>query len=209
MISKNIIQRVVFVKYWSSIWTGFTVDINEKQYLISAKHIFEGLHCEGVIEILQKGEWKTLAVSPIFCGDNNLDLIAFSFWETKITPSDSLDYWSKSSYLSQDVYFLWFPYWLKINDNNWVNNHFPFPFVKKWIISAFDFENEYFFIDAHNNSWFSGWPVVVIKPWTNDMCVAWVVHWFIPDNQTRENSGIAIAYSIDPIIMAIETIFYA
>ena len=129
-------------------------------------------------------------------------MIGFSFWDTKITPALPLNYWLNGCVLWQDVYFLWFPYWFKA-DSAWLNGYYPFPFVKGWILSAFNMKEKHFFIDAHNNSWFSGWPVIFLRTWEKDLSIGWVIHWFISDVQTNENSWIALAYNIDPIIEAI------
>ena len=43
MLTTNIIQRVVFVSYNGLTGTAFTIEKNERQYLVSAKHVFFGL----------------------------------------------------------------------------------------------------------------------------------------------------------------------
>ena len=62
--------------------------------------------------------------------------------------------------LSQDVYFLGFPYDLT-NDGGTINRNFPIPLIKKGILSAIQVgEVKTLLLDGHNNPGFSGGPVV-------------------------------------------------
>lgn len=61
--------------------------------------------------------------------------------------------------LSEDVYFLGFPFGLS-NDSADLNAQFPIPLVKKGIISAFSGKDSPILLDGHNNPGFSGGPVV-------------------------------------------------
>jgi len=201
MVSSDILQRVIQIKYGTVLWTGFTIDLGSKQYIITAKHVFSQMTAVNSIEFLYEGQWSTLSVTPIFCENSDIDIVALDFWEWHLTPQYPLDYWIVSMSYSQDVYFLGFPYWLRMD--SWaMNNQLPFPFVKKGIVSSFDFEHKRFYIDAHNNSWFSGWPVI-FNTVGGGVQVSGVIHGFIPDTNTGENSGIAIAYNLDSIIDAI------
>ena len=67
-------------------------------------------------------------------------------------------------FLSQDIYFLGFPYRFSIDAKN-INNGFPLPFVKKGIVSGFADEKtqpDTIILDAINNPGFSGGPVFSI-----------------------------------------------
>ena len=113
-------------------------------------------------------------------------------------------------YLSQDAYFLGFPYGLRA-DIGVNNNNFPVPFVKKCIISMFLTGANgvrHYYLDGHNNPGFSGGPVVYVPPGERDLKVCAVISAFrfeeAPiykgDQETqlayRYNTGIIVSYGI-------------
>lgn len=201
LITTNIIQRVLFVNYQQSVGTAFTVEKNNKQYLVSAKHVFTKLTKPDVIRIFNDNVWKDLDVKPIFCEDNSIDIIAFDLGDKKITPTHKIELGVGGINYGQDAFFLGFPY-SKFTDSGQINNKYPFPFVKKAIISAID--KGVLFLDGHNNRGFSGGPVVVVKD-DRTIKVIGVVSGFLTDDvNTTENSGIFYAYNIDPIIKELE-----
>lgn len=204
MIISNILQRVLLIKYKKSMGTSFTIEVDGKQYLITAKHVLNTLTREDEIEIFKDKKWQKLKVFPIFCKDNDVDIIALSFNLKNITPIMNIEVGGAGLTVGQDVYFLGFPYGF-IADSYDLNNGYPFPFAKKGIVSAMDFSNFKLFIDAHNNRGFSGGPVFFVTSNKFDVHVCGVAHGFIEDNkETGENSGIGIVYQIKPIVDAVK-----
>ena len=198
MLTTNIIQRVLFVKFQNGVGTGFTLEKEGKQYLISAKHVFSGLTKTDEIEIYNDGSWKKLQVTPIFCSNDELDIIAFDIGDKKITPIHPIEIGMDGIQFAEDAYFLGFPYGLS-TDSGEINNKYPFPFVKKCIISSINFNNKQIYLDGHNNRGFSGGPVVVMRP-GNKIKVIGVVSGFLGDSvNSGENSGIFYANSISAI----------
>lgn len=201
MITANIIQRVLMVKYGEQIGTAFTVEIDEKQYLISAKHIFKDLSKESKIEILKGGVWQTINVKPIFCENHWIDIIAFELDKDltttrKLPITLTLD----QTGLSQDIYFLGYPYGIKHDYHS--SDGFALPLVKKGIVSAIN--GDVVWCDGHNNPGFSGGPIVIKKGNSNDIQIISVISGYRNDNKTGENSGIFYGYSIDLIVNAIK-----
>jgi hypothetical protein len=43
MITANIIQRILHIQFRKQTGTAFVADIEDKQYIITAKHIIEGM----------------------------------------------------------------------------------------------------------------------------------------------------------------------
>ncbi|MDD4804049.1 MAG: hypothetical protein PHN69_02650 [Candidatus Pacebacteria bacterium] len=197
MLTTNIIQRVLFVNYNNLTGTAFTIEKNGKQYLISAKHIFPDLTTASQIKVFHDGSWKTLNITPIFCKDKNIDIIAFDIGSKYLTPVHKVNLGMSNIYYSQDAYFLGFPYGM-FTDSGIINNNFPFPFAKKCIISAINKRIIYF--DGHNNRGFSGGPVVIVEK-DNLIKIIGVVSAFLGDSVNRtENSGIFYCHAIDNII---------
>ena len=80
----------------------------------------------------------------------------------------------------QDLYFLGFPYGQSTDHGNLLNN-FPFPFVKKAILSAITGGNQgvsLLFLDGHNNPGFSGGPIVFSSQDKKEYKVAGVISGF-------------------------------
>lgn len=210
MINTNILQRVFFVKYWNNVWTAFTIEVNNKQYLISAKHIFSWFDKSDNIEIFHQNQRKKILVEAIFCDKDTIDIIAFKL-PLQISPKYEIIPSFGNIILSQDVFFLWFPYSFAAPDFE-LNRWFPFPIVKKWILSAMwikdEYWNELFLIDWHNNKWFSWWPVVFFENNSRKLHIWWVISWYYIDQkdiqeQTKfiqENSWLFYGYSIKYIV---------
>jgi len=196
MITTNIIQRVLFVGYKGKIGTSFTIEKNNRQYLISAKHIFHNINDSDEIEIYNDNLWKKISIKTHFCKDKDVDIIAFSFEKNEsITPRYDIDLGLGGTMIGQDAYFLGFPYGL-LTDSGEINNKYPFAFVKKCIISAVD--KHLIYLDGHNNRGFSGGPLVIAD--NNKIKIIGVVSGFIGDNVNKdENSGIFYANNISLI----------
>jgi len=194
MVSSNIIQRVLFVRYRDNVGTGFTIEKEDKQYLVSAKHVFPGLTQPDEISVFKDGDWRKITVDPLFCKDNDIDIVAFDIGDKIITPNNEVQIGTGGDFFaSQDAYFLGFPYGLS-TDSGEINNKYPFPFIKKCIISAFNKQTIY--LDGHNNRGFSGGPVVTVDS-GNAIKIIGVVSGFLGDDQNKtENSGIFYANRI-------------
>ena len=115
-------------------------------------------------------------------------------------------------YLSQDAYFLGFPYGIHA-DVGELNANFPIPLVKKACVSMLSLAQgteKYILLDGHNNPGFSGGPVIYsVGGNPRDVRVAAVIsgyrfEWdqvYEGESQTplsfKYNTGIIVAYSID------------
>ncbi len=141
--------------------TGFTLDVDARQYLITAKHVVASLSSEGAIEIHKLGDHWDLINIKIFRCDDPID-IAILVPPSQLTPALRLEPSSASFFFGQDVYFVGFPYGLSMNVARDVNYGFPIAFMKKGIISAAAAVNggRIIFLDGHNNPGFSGGPIV-------------------------------------------------
>jgi hypothetical protein len=131
------------------------------------------------------------------------------------------DIGGKNFYISQECFFLGFPFGLKMDDKEGkINNGFPLPFVKKGIISSIISDSTkmtQIFLDGHNNPGFSGGPVVITNFGTGNehkMRIIGIVSAYlneekivktpIGDFKNSENSGIVLSYSIDHVFEIIK-----
>lgn len=200
MLTTNIIQRVLMVRYGDSFGTAFTIEKDDKQYLISAKHVFSRLTKPDEITVFNDGDWRRLSVNPIFCKQNNIDIVAFDLNGKTITPKHKIELGMDGIVFGQDAYFLGFPYGLS-TDSGEINNKYPFPFVKKCIVSSIS--KQIIYLDGHNNRGFSGGPVVVVGN-NNSIKLIGVVSGFLGDIVNKnENSGIFYAHNISLVMEAL------
>ena len=54
MPNANVVHLVFKLKYGESVGTCFTIELNEKQYLITAKHMVDGIRSKESVFIYQQ-----------------------------------------------------------------------------------------------------------------------------------------------------------
>ncbi len=214
MITNNVIQRVFKFKYKNQTGTCFIIDIEDKQYFVTAKHVFqiqnerkevvETLKLGETVEIVYKNKWTSFLVVDVR-HSKKFDVSIFTI-SNKI-PAHPLPASSDGLSYGQDLYFLGFPYGMS-SDIGEVNRNFPLPLVRKGIMSSMSFFNkgEPFLIDGHNNPGFSGGPVVFKKSGEVNFNVAGVIHGYSPEFKNENgqlipientNSGLVVVYPIN------------
>jgi len=156
-LTSNVLRRVRLIRPTNSKThgTAFTLEVDKRQYLITAKHVVAGLKAEDTLQIYKAKKWKTLKVKVLRC-DNPID-IAVLIPPTQLTVTFALEPTMKGIQFGQDVYFAGFPYGLFTD--GWQS---PIPFMKKAILSA-SFKRDgviRIYLDGHNNPGFSGGPIV-------------------------------------------------
>lgn len=218
MITTNVYHRVFQVKIGESTGTCFTVDIEGKQYIITARHVIDGWNPGEDIQIFHEKKWKSIDLSLVGRCEGEIDIAVLSA-PIQLSPKFDLPASAGGIIWGQDVYFLGFPYgWY--GDIGEMNRHFPMPFVKKAILSCTFMQDDgvqHFFLDGHNNPGFSGGPVVFKKPNKNEFKVASVISGYRYTNEPifageekvplayRYNTGVIISYGIKHAVDLIES----
>ena len=157
-VTANILQRTFHVRCGSSHGTCFTVDVDNKRYLVTAKHIVHSISGRGEVAIFHDARWKSVAVYLVGHGNGKVDVsvlapqVLFGATHQLLTTTRGLQ-------LAEDVYFLGYPFGMGF-DMGGQNARFPLPLVKKGVVSALDMGNGLILLDGHNNPGFSGGPVV-------------------------------------------------
>jgi len=210
MITTNVYQRTFRIKYQNSVGTCFTIDIDNKQYIVTAKHVVQGISDHDKVEIFYNGNWHEVntEISGHCPGEIDITVFALDF---QLSPPYPLPADSTGIINAQDVYFLGFPFGLGAEVGGF-NRNFPLPFVKRATLSCIVPEKTrgtIFYLDGNNNPGFSGGPVVFAKHLKlNDWNVAAVISGYrfdpqpvyIQDQPTqlmaRHNTGIIISYEI-------------
>lgn len=230
MVPQNVLQRVFHIQVGEETGTCFVIDVNNKQYFVTAKHVIENYVKYGGIQIMRDDKWIPLTIQYLGFSPN-ADVAVFTIPEIIIdTTPLPIDITVGEYFASQDVYFLGFP-WRSYTDIGAHNNYYPLPYIKKAIISAFDYPEKndksksIIFLDGHNNEGFSGAPVATSSMHDTTKKVAnriigivssyRVVNRNIHDSDTneslnnlqyKENIGIITSYSIKYALEVIEQI---
>jgi S1-C subfamily serine protease len=209
VITTNVLQRTFYVKVGNSTGTCFTIDVNDKQYLVTARHVVENISKSAQIDIFHEHQWKTIEVALVGHCTNDIDISVLST-NIQISSTYGLEPSQGGIIYGQDVYFLGFPYGMA-GEVGGLNRDFPLPFVKKAILSCTYIAkngSHLFYLDGHNNPGFSGGPVVFREPSKVDLKIAAVVSGYRYVNEPifygaerlpleyRYNTGIVICYGI-------------
>ena len=208
MITTNILTRTFHIRVGDLTGTCFAIDVNNKQYIVTAKHVVSDLLGTSTIAVFHENIWKDISVTLVGHASDGIDIsvLATNF---QISTTFPIVPTTAGISLGQDVYFLGFPYAMSGGGEE-VNRNFPLPFIKKAILSCIDFYNDIntLYLDGHNNPGFSGGPVIFQEPNSPDFKVAGVISGFrcqpepiFQENQAtplsyRYNTGIIISYGI-------------
>lgn len=158
-LTMNVYDRVLIIRVGTSYGTGFTLDVDGRQYLITAKHVVAGLGSEGTLLIYRNDAWFPIQVKVLRC-DDPVD-IAVLIPPSQLTVSLPLEATMKGVRYGQDMYFAGFPYQLHTTAPA-LNGGYPVAFVKKAIMSGEVKEDgaSVILLDGYNNPGFSGGPLL-------------------------------------------------
>jgi len=178
-VTSNVYTRVLYIQAGERVGTAFTMDVDGRQYLITAKHLTIGLKEQDLVNVYSSNKWSPTPVKVLRCKDP-VD-IAVLVPSRILTPSYLLEPISGNRQITigQDVYFVGFPLGLSMEDKG-LNRDYPLGIVKKGVLSA-SFNEEgvvIYLLDAFNNPGFSGAPVVYRETPHADAYVLGVVSGF-------------------------------
>ena len=157
-VTNNILQRTFHIGYKGQSGTCFTIDVQDRRYLITARHIVGSIQDDAVVNISYNRRWLPLHVRLVGHGVGDIDVTVLAPQELFGAPHP-LRLTTADLILAEDIYFLGFPYGLSMEVETKLNAGFPLPLVKKAVVSAFGFEDGPMLLDGHNNIGFSGGPV--------------------------------------------------
>lgn len=209
MVPSNIIQRTFHIAHRNEAGTAFTIEVGDLQYIVTAAHVVTGLEPNTQLQVMHEGGWKRIEIGDVWVSPSGADLALISP-KTQLSPCHPVLVGSASSfYLSQQIFFLGFPYGLRL-DIGPVNNDFPAPFVKTGIVSSFTSAgtgSQIVFCDGHNNPGFSGGPIVAVDREQRVHIIAVVSGYRYNDDPVllngektgltyRANAGLVIGYGL-------------
>ena len=215
MLTFNVYDRVFFVR-GECYGTAFSLDVDGRQYLISARHVVGNAPAANLKLYINK-QWIDLPVTLVGEGRGEIDI-------TVLAPSKRLSENielepSLALVLGQDVYFAGFPLKMHANAGDLMYGR-PLPFVKKGTLSAgWDPGDSVkrLYVDAINNEGFSGGPLVFSEHASGTLKVAAIVSKYKIEDEpvlnkdgeetgmiVKYNTGFLIAYSIQHALDLIE-----
>lgn len=171
MITTNVLQRCFMVSCGDSQGTCFTIDVDNRQYIITVRHVVESFYSQRCPLVIHKNEeeYFRVPVEPVGCYIDekckNKDGVSVFAPKQQISVTYPLPPDRDGISMYDDVYILGFPYGVhggvgpQSVDN--LNAGFPLPVGKSGILSASYDEEGVMFLDAYNMSGFSGGPVVM------------------------------------------------
>jgi S1-C subfamily serine protease len=205
MITSNFIHRTFRIKCGNSVGTGFTIDIDNKQYLITAKHVVQSFESPAGLEVFGNEVWLPIP-AKLVAHHPEADISVIAPSQPLSPPNLPITASSNGIAYGQDVYFLGFPYGVLSQVIFGESGH-PLPLVKKAVLSSF--AGNVYLLDGHNNPGFSGAPVIFNQMGGPPTHVGAVISGyrfspepvFLNESATtftfRENTGIIISYKIE------------
>lgn len=218
MINLPALYRTFLIQSGDGQGTAFAVDLDGRQYLITAKHVVREIQAGSEVQIFGKKHVNVHRVEKVVMPPHRgSDVIALVL-SVQVAAGHQPTPTQQDLILSQQVYFLGYPFGkqpqIKLPDNP----DFPIPFVKSGVVSAFEQSDERgptFFIDGQANPGFSGGPVVFVHQ--NMRRIAGVVYGQITTKEPVLNldgsdtglsmpsdAGLILAFTIDPIIKVLQ-----
>jgi hypothetical protein len=209
MIPNDVLGRVFCLRIGVSTATGFAIDVDGKQYLVTSRQFAMGASPRAPLLILVENQWYNLGGTVIGHAPGEVDVSVFVLNgivakpELELLPDQTLLY-------GQEVYFLGYPYgWWGEKKKAFVGR--PVPFVRKAVVSCIEdgpdgaHRN---FLDGYNFAGFAGGPVIYSTDSPRHFKVTSVVssYQFVEqpiyrgnialDENIRYNKGIIITYGI-------------
>ena len=147
------------------------------------------------VEVAHHGRWEPVDVELVGHADGIVDV---SVLAPQVLFGAAHPLEAKASHVTfaEDVYFLGVPYGLTFDPGN-LNAGFPFPLVKKGIVSALDLKDGHILLDGHNNPGFSGGPVVRIGKSSEPIVIGLVSAYRFDRQAVLDPDGLPAPFTYD------------
>lgn len=159
-VPSNVLLRTKRIIAGAGSGTAFTIDVDGRQYLVTAKHIMAQTPGNtGTVQLCDGAEkCSDVAVTVLRCADP-ID-IAVLIPDHQLTVAFDLPADSRGTLLGQEVLFVGFPY-----GDAALNTNTPYGdigFIRRATLSAHEKKDGWsrLYLDGRNNAGFSGGPIV-------------------------------------------------
>jgi Trypsin-like peptidase domain len=177
-ITSDIISRVFLLKRGNSAGTCFAVEVDGRQYLVTAEHVMKGASLIDTVQIFRENRWNAIPVRVLFAESLGVD-VAVLVPPVQLSSAALVDPTMDKLSLGQTMYLLGFPFTMR-GEGSYLNAGFPIALVKSGICAGLVGGQQYMriIVDALNNPGFSGGPIVFRDEWSGKLKVAGVISGF-------------------------------
>ena len=177
----NILHRIFNVRVANhttvlSVGTAFVVDEDNREYLVTARHMAEPLG-SGVLQVLGVDGWVTHSEEAVGHGSQSVDVSVIALART-IVPENGrfpVAFGMGGMIYGHEVLFLGFPTGYDPNSVPRLASGSPLPLVKYARMSSLPLKGFPMWLDGHNNPGFSGSPLCFVPSKSGELSVAGVV----------------------------------
>ena len=206
--------------------TCFTINVDNRQYIITARHLFIDKDkyndywkfLGDSIDIKFNKRWNSIPITIVGHCMQEIDISVLTA-QIQVPLLGGYEFPTQTNQIwyGDEMYFLGFPHGREAN----VGYNIPFPILKSAKVS--EGNRDYLLLDGHNNSGFSGGPVIYKQPLlieskdgaiairggANPLLFAGVVSGYIPEEikgdlvqtgigvKSEVNSGMMLVYRIE------------
>ncbi len=110
VITSNVLGRTFHLRHERAVATGVAIDVDDRSYLVTARHFASTISSEAVFDVFYQEEWKSLSVRLVGHAPGEVDISVLAPPLVLCTPSVPLPADISGLIYGQDVYFLGFPY---------------------------------------------------------------------------------------------------
>jgi hypothetical protein len=183
-VAGNTLSSTLMLRTSNGQGTGFTVNVDGRQYLVTVRHLVTGLGSQGRVEVAKNDEngeiaWDEYTMKIFRCsGSTDIAVLIPPGLLTDADPLEPQD----SFNIGQDAYFVGFPFGMYSRAK--VNYRRPIPLIKHGLVSGVRYEpsdgSDLILLDGFNIFGFSGSPVTYWSPPNHSRLLA-VISGFRPD----------------------------
>jgi hypothetical protein len=105
----NVLERTLFIRA-TAYGTAFALDVDNRQYLVTARHLVEGLEGPLKIKYFHGNEWIDLHCELLGLGRGEADVAVLAPATQLADPGLPLPLAVGEFHLGQDVFFVGYPY---------------------------------------------------------------------------------------------------
>ena len=165
MVQTEAYYRVLRIKCGNDVGTTFTIEHNDEQFLVTAKHLFKKANFPSrcIVELLMDRGYVSKKVKIAYHEIPSVDIAVMKLCPPEnVTPTYDNPFTKTDVIIGQDVFFLGFPFHFEHSVVRMPSRGIPMPLVKKACLSALQDMNDgskLLLLDGINNPGFSGGPV--------------------------------------------------
>jgi Trypsin-like peptidase domain len=160
-VTANVFRRTFLIQFGEDRGTAFTIDVDGREYLVTASHVVKGLVDGHEIKIKKGQRWVPLKITKVLKCADPIDITVMVPPE-QISVNFKMEPTMAGVQYGQEVYFVGYPYGVFLTSGTNLNADFPLASLKRGTMSATDDTNgvDIIYLDGFNNPGFSGGPVV-------------------------------------------------